>query len=145
MNRREFLKVAGVTTAATGAVLATKPKKAFAVELGKEHDQFPLEVTKDFKGFSHKDHSIMRGFWDNKPYDDELIISRYDHHTPVEAGAIFAAKQEIFNFLLTKESINSSIIAQNRCIYPRELLPLIKGPSQLPKYPNPICQPYHHS
>ncbi|PAB55691.1 reductive dehalogenase [Anaeromicrobium sediminis] len=94
MNRREFLKVAGVTTAVTGAALATKPKKAFALELGEEHDQFPLEVTKDFKGFNQKNHAFMRGFWDERPFDDEHILKTYDHHTLIEAGLIFGAKQE---------------------------------------------------
>jgi len=92
MNRREFLKVAGVTTAATGAALAVNPKKVMAsVELGKYQDDYPYEVTKDFKGFSSKNVMFMRMFWDNNRYKDEYLNSAYDYHTPIETGINFYA------------------------------------------------------
>ncbi|CAH2213397.1 reductive dehalogenase [Tepidibacter aestuarii] len=90
MNRREFLKVAGATTAVTGAALASKPKKAFAVELGKEHDEFPLEVTKNFKGFRQQDHVFFRTFWDKEPVD-KYISDRFGYKTFTEPGMIFNA------------------------------------------------------
>ncbi|HSQ87734.1 reductive dehalogenase [Romboutsia sp.] len=90
MNRREFLKVAGVTTAVTGTALATKQKKSFALEIGKEQDDYPYEVTEDCKGFSAKDIMFMRGFWDNDPYDDEYIKKTYKLQTPVETAVTFA-------------------------------------------------------
>ncbi len=93
MNRREFLKVAGVTTAVTGAALATKPKNAFAVELGKEHDEFPLEITKDFKGFDQKNVFFMRAAWDKEPYTDEHIIKTYGYEKPVDSVKDFALRE----------------------------------------------------
>ncbi|CAH2213406.1 reductive dehalogenase [Tepidibacter aestuarii] len=93
MNRREFLKVAGATTAVTGVTLATKPKKAFAVELGKEQDQFPNKVTKDFKGFNQKNLMFMRGFWDNTPYDDEYIKKTFGRNSPMDSLLNYVAVQ----------------------------------------------------
>ena len=91
MNRREFLKVAGVTTAVTGAALASNPKEAFAVELGKEHDKFPNQVSKDFKGFNNKNTIFMRVFWDTNRFNDEYIDETYKFHTPKELGLSFFA------------------------------------------------------
>lgn len=94
MNRREFLKVAGVTTAVTGTALASKQKKTFALELGKEHDEFPLEITKDFKGFNQKNVFFQRIYWDQEEYTDEHIIKTYGFKRPVESMMEFAMKDE---------------------------------------------------
>lgn len=93
MKRREFLKVAGVTTAVTGAALATKPKKAFAVELGKEHDQFPNEVVKDVKRFSQKDQVFFRGFWDKDPTDN-FISDTFGYKSFTEILLSFVSQRE---------------------------------------------------
>ncbi|WBW97237.1 reductive dehalogenase [Oceanirhabdus sp. W0125-5] len=92
MNRREFIKatgVAGVSTAIAGATMASNPKKVMAVELAKEQDDFPAEVTKDFKGFSFQNCMFIRGFWDNEPFEDEYIKKTYskEFHT-LPAGLV---------------------------------------------------------
>ena len=84
MNRREFLKVAGVSTAVAGVTIASNPKKAMAIELGQEHDEFPNKVTEDFKGFNYKNMMFMRGFWDHERFDDEYINKTYKYYTPAE-------------------------------------------------------------
>jgi len=94
MNRREFLKITGVTAALSGAALATNPKPSFALELGKKHDGFPLEITDEFKGFNQKYHTFMRTFWDNEAYDDEYIQKSYDAKTVQETGLGFAVQHE---------------------------------------------------
>lgn len=93
MKRREFLKVAGVTTAVTGAALATKPKKAFAVGLGKEHDQFPNEVSKDLNRFSQQNHVFFRSFWDKEP-TDKFISDRFGYKSLTEVGVVFVSQHE---------------------------------------------------
>lgn len=93
MNRREFMKAAGLTTAVAGVTLAAKPKKAIAVNLGKEHDEFPNEVSKDFKGFKQQDHVFFRMFWDKEPVD-KFISKRFGFNTFTEAGLTFGAVHE---------------------------------------------------
>ncbi len=93
MNRREFLKVAGVTTAVTGATLASKQKKSFALDLGTEHDEFPNKITKDFKGFDQKNILFMRAAWDKEEYTDEHIIKTYGYKKPVDSVKDFALRE----------------------------------------------------
>ena len=89
MNRREFLKTAGVTTALAGAAIATKPSKAFAIDLAKEVDDYPYEVTSDFKGFSSRNVMFMRIFWDGENFSDDYISKTYENVTPTETGLSF--------------------------------------------------------
>lgn len=84
MNRREFLKAAGVTTAVTGVALATKPKTAVAaLELSKEQEEFPNKISPDFKGFEQKNVIFARGFWDEEPMNpyvkDVYGFKSYEH------------------------------------------------------------------
>lgn len=94
MNRREFIKVAGVTTAVTGATIAMNPKEAMALDIGTEHDQFPAEVTKDFKGFNYKNNIFMRGFWDDKPFEDDYINKTFEAKSPPEAVLNYFGRQQ---------------------------------------------------
>lgn len=93
MNRREFLKVSGVTAVAAGAAMAVNPKPSFAIDLGKEHDSFPLKVDKDLKLFSQKNHVFFRGFWDTTPAD-AFIKDQFGFNTINEAALTFAAVHE---------------------------------------------------
>jgi len=97
MNRREFLKIAGVTTAVSGVALASSPKPSFALELGQQHDEYPYEVTKDYKGFSQSNTMFMRIFSDNENFNDEYIDNTFDHYTPRETGVSFIATSFGFN------------------------------------------------
>jgi reductive dehalogenase len=82
--------VAGATTAVAGVTMATKPQASFAVELGKKHDNFPLEVDKDLKRFNQKDHVFARGFWDDTKTDD-FIYNQFGFKTIKESGLTFGA------------------------------------------------------
>lgn len=96
MNRREFLKAAGVTTAVAGTTLATKPKKAMAMGLGaigKEHDGFPVKLDPDLKPFDQKNYTFQRIFWDESPLDP-YIKDTYGFESLQQFGLTFKVTHE---------------------------------------------------
>lgn len=93
MNRREFLKATGASTVVAGVALAANPKPSFAIDLGKEHDRFPLMVEKNVKPFSQGNHVFFRGFWDKTP-TDAFIVEQFGFKTIQESALTFGATQE---------------------------------------------------
>jgi len=93
VNRREFLKTAGVTTAVSGVALASTSKPSFALELGKKHDTFPNKVVENVRRFSQQDHVFLRTLGEKGP-TDEFIEERFGYKSMAEVGLTFVAQHE---------------------------------------------------
>jgi reductive dehalogenase len=93
LNRREFIKIAGITTAAAGATLALKPKDLVAMSKGKEHNDFPVKLDPDLKPFDQKNYAFMRIFWDKEPVEP-YIRDTFGFETIQELGLTFKATHD---------------------------------------------------
>nr|BBC09011.1 tetrachloroethene reductive dehalogenase A [uncultured Geobacter sp.] len=78
MDRRDFFKKAALISVVAGAAVISSPLKSSArLVLSKEQDEFPYEISSDFKGMPQTNCIFCRVFSDKDAVVDEYVQKTY--------------------------------------------------------------------